>query len=212
MSVKKLIETLIPKDTKNIIRVEDGTLLTNLPKSLIDDGTHKIEVVDASVCNYIIDQMHEFYLGQLEELIKISTNHTDKLTNAYTKSIDIQIHLNKTIANKDKEYKDAIEQNARYKEWYGELVSPISILNQLYRFSKSEMTELVSKKYWTKYAKTDGGKYWIEMFEYWKIIKVEPNHRYFSLVTWWEAKSIIFLATARNENNIDIEIKKEYQK
>jgi len=214
MEIASIINLLIPTNPHGLVRVgNDGALeITNTPSAMLNDGVNKIQVMDSSVHNYILNQMSEYYQGQIEAVNSIATTHIKEVGDSAIDALKRVIELEDELEKRKEEYKEALYQNAKYNEWYGQLLSPFAVLRELFRKNIGSHRPLLSKSDWKKHDKEEGANYWLDMFQYWKIIRIEGNTRYFSLISLSETRDFLFTATAREEGKIEIKVRKEFEK
>ncbi len=178
----------------------DGSI--NIKSYSLSNGGYSIELVDASSVAHLIKKISSFYTEELDTLekesIRIISTLQRQLENEKSKyetlSRNLQTSHNKSLD----QYQKAIDQNKKYKEWYGTLVSPILIVKELWNEgAKRELDILVPPSRW-KTGKGLGGeagtmakRYWISMFMEWKIIKQFGRGEYMANVGMYEALEVL---------------------
>ncbi len=176
----------------------DGSV--NIKSYSISNGGYSIELVDASSVAHLIKKMSSFYTEELDALEKesvcIISTLQRQLENEKSKyetlSRNLQTQHNKSM----EQYQKAIDQNKKYKEWYGTLVSPILIIKELWNEgSKGELDILVPPAQWKTGFGGESGttakRYWISMLMEWGLISQFGRGEYLSKTGMYEALEVL---------------------
>ena len=179
---------------------KDGEI--NLKSYILSSGGYSIEVSEAKAVSILISKVSAYYAKELDTLengsIRIVSALKRELENEKSKYETLKRKLEEEHNRKLEEYQVATEQNKKYKEWYGTLVSPILIIKELWNNGqKGELDILVPPSNW-KTGKGLGGeqgakakRYWLSMFEEWKIIKLWGRGKYMSNMGMYEALELL---------------------
>ena len=196
----------LPIQIHNQLYQEPNTIFNNgqvdLKSYILTSYGYSIEVSDAKAVNYLISKLKSYYTKELDSLekesIKIITSLKRELEREQANYEKLKSNLEEEHTKKLAEYQTAIDENQKYKEWYGTLVSPILIIKELWNNGqKGELDILVPPTNW-KTGKGLGGeqgakakRYWLSMFEEWKIIKLWGRGKYMSNMGMYEALELL---------------------
>jgi hypothetical protein len=193
-----LIYTNLQQDPSTIFK--DGQV--NLKSYNLTHNGYSIEIADSNSVSKLITDMSNYYMKELDvlekESIKIISSLQRQLQNEKSKYETLSKNLEKEHEQKLAQYQKAIEENAKYKEWYGTLVSPILIIKELWNEgTKKELDLLVPPSSW-KTGKGLGGeagttakRYWLSMFMEWKMIKQWGRGKYMANMGMYEALELL---------------------
>jgi len=168
----------------------------------VNQGGYSISVSDSEAVNYLIGKMSFFYEEELDSLekesIKIISSLQRQLENEKNKYETLSRNLKNEHDVQLEKYEKALEENKKYIEWYGTLVSPILIIKELWNEALlGELDMLVNPSNW-KTGKGLGGdagtaakRYWISMFMEWKMIKQWGKGKYMANMGMYEALELL---------------------
>lgn len=110
----------------------------------------------------------------------------------------LALKLEKEHERRLEEYQKAIDENAKYKEWYGTLISPILIIKELWNNGTiGELDKLIPPNRWRvgNGLNGEGGRtakrYWLSQLEEWGLIKTWGRGFYMSNVGMYEALEVL---------------------
>ena len=156
-----------------------------LPSQKLPNG---IRLIAYNVAQYLLDILLQ---ERNAERVKVK-----KLEKAISKSEITLLQLESKFKIMIDNLQKLKEENTKYKNLYGKLVNPFTILQQLYNTGKiKEGRKLVSPRDFKMFNTNDKGirtgvNYWLSEFEMLQILDSEGNERY-SLVTYPMAKKIL---------------------
>ena len=165
--------------------------------SLTQNG-YSIEIADAKSVAHLINEMSEFYEKALKVSIDNMSSLKRQLENEKNKYETLKINLQKEHDRELEKYQKAIDENKKYREWYGTLISPILIIKELWNEGqRKELDILVPPSSW-KTGKGLGGeagttakRYWISMLMEWGMIKQWGRGKYMANIGMYEALELL---------------------
>ena len=177
------------------LRQEPSTLFidgkVNYKTYKIIDGNLSIEVCESSLINHLIKQIVQFYEKQIEETTNLAVKKIKQLK-------DERIKEKKEHDEVLKTYNEAIEENKKYKEWYGTLISPVLIAREMWNNGNlGRFDTLIPHTRWKTGIglKGKGGTtaimYWISMFEELELIRTYGKGKYLALMGLYEAIEVL---------------------
>ena len=165
------------------------------------DG-YSISICDSNAVNLLIQEMANFYNKELdnleEESERIIKSLTRQLENEKSKYETLSRNLQSDHDRQLEKYNKAIEENRKYREWYGTLISPILIIKELWNEGqRKELDFLVPPNQW-KTGKGLGGeagttakRYWLSMLQEWGMIKQWGRGKYMANIGMYEALELL---------------------
>ena len=165
-------------------------------------GGYSISICDSDSVDHLIGQISNFNTKELDHLEKESARIikalTRQLKNEKNKYETLSKNLQEEHDRQLKRYDEAVEENKKYREWYGTLISPILMIKELWNEGqKKELDILVPPSQW-KTGKGLGGeagttakRYWISMLMEWGLIKQWGRGKYMANIGMYEALELL---------------------
>ena len=175
----------------------------NYKSYTIIDENLSIEVCDKSLMQHLINQIINFYEKQIEETTNLAVKKIKQLK-------DERIKEKKEHDEVLKTYNEAIEENRKYKEWYGTLISPVLVAREMWNNGNlGRFDTLIPHTRWKTGIglKGKGGTtailYWISIFEELELIKTYGKGKYLALVGLYEAIEVLtqFKSNKKGDKN-----------
>jgi hypothetical protein len=166
-------------------------MLYQHPNEIFKDGEIRIKRLTFSDEG---GEVHIALASSLTTLVKQITKYFEQEQKEVEEKIMRKIE---EFEKMEKAYNEAIEENQKYKEWYGDIISPILMLREMWNNGKlGRFSTLIPHTRWKiKGIEEEGGRkaimYWISMFEELKLIRTYGKGRYLALMGLYEAIEII---------------------
>jgi len=184
----------LQQDPDEIFR--DGVV--NLRSYTLTHQGYSIEIADSSAVNRLMNEVDNFYGEHIDTSIKEITSLRRQLENEKSKYETLKRNLQEEHDRELVKYQKAIDENRKYREWYGTLISPILIIKELWNEGqKGEFDILVAPSSW-KTGKGLGGeagttakRYWLSMFMEWQLIKQWGRGKYMANMGMYEALELL---------------------
>ena len=165
------------------------------------DG-YSIPICDRDSVNVLLqeianfnDKLDDLFLAESEKKINSLKRQLENEKSKYeTLSRNLQSDHDRQL----EKYNKAIEENKKYREWYGTLISPILIIKELWNEGhRKELDLLVPPNQW-KTGKGLGGeagttakRYWLSMLQEWGMIKQWGRGKYMANIGMYEALELL---------------------
>jgi len=179
---------------------KDGDI--NIRTYRLQQHGYAVEIVDSGAVALLIQQIEKYHDKQFNEFekesIKIISSLKRQLDNEKSKYETLKRNLQEEHNKALEQYQKAIDENKKYREWYGTLISPILIIKELWNEGqKGELDILVPPTRW-KTGKGLGGeagttakRYWLSMLIEWKMIKQWGRGKYMANMGMYEALELL---------------------
>ena len=166
---------------------EDGR--PNIKVAIISDNKNSLEI-----CKWdSVYTLTNMLINQCNKTIKQKDKEIDLLMQKAGKKID---ELRDRLQEQEKQYKETIEENENYKSWYGKMISPIQLINEIWGWGKIKPYRhliLDENKWELKISNSKEGakakKFWLSQFEEWELIE-RDGKRFVSAFTRNEAVEV----------------------
>jgi len=188
----------LQQDPNSIFR--DGVI--DIRSYRLIEGEYAVEIADSNMVSKLIQDMDSYYSKELNllesESIKIISSLKRQLENEKSKYETLKKNLQEEHDRTLERYQKAIDENKKYREWYGTLISPILIIKELWNEGqKGELDILIPPSQW-KTGKGLGGeagttakRYWLSMFMEWELIKQWGRGKYMANMGMYEALELL---------------------
>lgn len=133
-----------------------------------------------------------------DKILQERKEHTKSIEKIKREYEELALKLENEHQKALKQFQKAIEENKKYHEWYGTLISPILIIKELWNNGTiGELDKLIPPNRWRvgNGLSGDGGKtakrYWLSQLEEWGLIKTWGKGFYMANVGMYEALEVL---------------------
>jgi hypothetical protein len=204
--MRKKMNNSLPLQIFNNLQQDPHTIfkdgMVDIKSYVLTQNGYSIEVSDAQSVAYLIEKMSSFCDKEFDEFekgsISIISSLQRQLENEKSKYETLKKNLQTEHDRELEKYQIAVDENKKYREWYGTLVSPILIIKEFWNEAeKKELDILIPPSKW-KTGKGLGGeagttakRYWISMLMEWGLIKQWGRGQYMANVGMYEALEVL---------------------